>query len=153
MNKENIERTFGIIKPEGIERKLESEIFERIHEKGLIVDKSIRTILNEYQFQTIYGHVQEKIPKIYPKMQEYLTSNPVWLLEIKGKNAVEVLLQVRGASNATDAKPGTIRGDYAKDQDYKMTREKGQIAYNVFHASDSKEDAKQMLEIFFHGGA
>ena len=140
--------TFGMIKPEGL--KYADNIEARIRNTGLKVEKKRKLILSVWQFENIYSHAKHNIPDVYESMKYYMTSNPVVILKVTGKSAVEKLLELRGCSNAAEARHGTIRKDYAGDQDYKTLYSKGEFAKNVFHASDSKE-AQDMLDIFFRG--
>jgi len=145
----DIEETFGLIKPETIERNLVNEIKNRIKNAGLIIEEKKRMVMTIDQFDLLYGHTKQKKPAIYEPMKEYMTSNSVEVLRISGVNAVERLLLLRGSSNPAEALPGTIRGDYAKDQDYKVLYERKKPALNVFHASDSREEARRDLKAFF----
>jgi nucleoside-diphosphate kinase len=144
------EVSFGLIKPEGIERKLVEEIERRISDSGLEIVREKEVVMKEEQFELVYGHAKEKIPNTYDMMKEYMTSNTSKILEVRGENAVERLLKLRGASNARYAAAGTIRGDFARDQDYDVAYDQGKLALNVFHASDSADEAKIILKTFFN---
>jgi len=141
-------KTFGMIKPEGLQYS--DDIETRIEKIGLEIIKKVDLTLNKEQFETIYGHAQEKVPNIYNKLMDYMTSNQVRILEISGEDVAERLLELRGASNAAEAFPGTIRGDYARDQDYKTLYSNREFAKNVFHAADP-EEAEFMVKYFFGG--
>jgi nucleoside-diphosphate kinase len=108
--------------------------------------------MSELQFELLYGHVKGKIPHLYPLMRNYLTGNQSMALVVGGEDAIKMLLEIRGASNAADSPPGTIRGDYAKDQDYGRLIREGKIALNVFHAADSEEEAAKDIAAFFGSG-
>ena len=149
ISKARLEETFGMIKPEGIERKLVRNIEIRITDSGLFIVEKKRLIMIEYQFSMVYGHVKQNQPLIYDQLKEYMTTNPVIVLRVRGEEAVQRLSVLRGSSNPTEALPGTIRGDYAKDQDYNVLYKQRKIALNVFHASDSLEEANKMLKEFF----
>jgi nucleoside-diphosphate kinase len=142
------EETFGLVKPEALERGLAGEIDRRVRLAGLAIEERKKLVLSRRQAEFLYGHIKGRLPEVYSQMEDYLISKPSEVLRVRGPDAVAVLLAVRGASNPSDALPNTIRGDYAKDQDY---RRKGQISFNVFHSSDSKEDAEKMLKLFFGG--
>jgi len=105
--------------------------------------------MSEEQFNVLYGHIKEKRPKIYKSLREYMTNNSVIVMRVSGVNAIQTLLALRGSSNPSDSKPGTVRGDYAKDQDYTKLYDLRKPALNVFHASDNKEEAKRVLDAFF----
>ena len=113
-----IENTFAMIKPEGIIKGIVNNIEAKIISSGLeIVDKK-RLILDDNQFELLYGRVKHRQPFIYESLKDHMTSNPVVMMKIRGEDAIARVLEMRGNSNPKDAQPGTIRGDYAKDQDY-----------------------------------
>lgn len=141
-----MQETFGLIKPEGVH--LKKEILEKIISSGLTIAEIRELILTQTQFEKIYSSAKQKIPQVYDAMRDYMTSNQVILLRVSGKDAPARLLKLRGASNPCESKPGTIRGDYAKDQDYKILYEKREFAKNVFHAAEPSE-ANEMVEFFF----
>ncbi len=141
-----LEETFGMIKPEGLEHA--ADIETRILIAGLEIIAKKKVILTENQFERIYGHVKTRLPNIYEAMKDYMTSNPVMVLRVIGKDAKARLLELRGHSNAADAKPGTIRGDYAKDCDYKTFYAQSKFVKNVFHAAEVAE-AEGMINIFW----
>jgi len=147
--KNTVERTFGMIKPEGLTRNLVEEILHRIREAGLEVEQKKEITLTVEQYTLLYGHIKQKQPRIYEPMKAYLTSNPCIVLVVKGRNAVTKLLEVRGSSNPADSSLGTIRGDYAKDQDYARCYDQGKPSLNVFHASDTKVEAERDINAFF----
>ena len=137
--------TFGMIKPEGI--KYREDIEERIR-RILEIEEEREVTLTDEQFERLYDHARPAIPNTYGAMKEYMLSSPVIILRVTGEDAIRKLLELRGCSNAADAMPGTIRGDYAKDQDYRVLYGQGKFAMNVFHAADA-EDAQVMVDIFF----
>jgi len=106
-------------------------------------------VLTREQVFIFYGHIKASVPDIYAVMEKYLTTNPVEVLKIRGCDALARLLAARGASNLSDATPGTVRSDYAKDQGYDKRGKK--LSLNVFHAADSVEEMKKALELFFGG--
>ncbi|MBM3232544.1 nucleoside-diphosphate kinase [Candidatus Pacearchaeota archaeon] len=137
--------TFGMIKPESIKEGLETELIERIEGKGLKISGRIKRKLTREEVSILYGHVRESIPDIYPQIEEHFTINECILLKVEGDNSVNRLLDIRGASNPKDALPGSIRGDYAKNQDYEVLRAKRRVAHNYFHAAGTEEEARSMI--------
>jgi nucleoside-diphosphate kinase len=97
----------------------------------------------------MYGHLKHTLPEIYHPLREYLVGNQVIALKISGKAAIQRLLELRGASNPKDAAPGTIRGDYAKDQDYELLLAQGKPSLNLFHAASDRKEADSTLQSFF----
>jgi len=141
------EETFGLIKPEATPT-IAADIEQRILDAGLSIRRK-RTIRMDYeQFEHLYGQTKWSLPDIYEDMRPYFLGNEVTALHISGKDAVQKLLKLRGASNPSYAKKGTIRGDYAKDQDYRKLRT---FSKNMFHAADTEQEAKKDLETFFRG--
>lgn len=136
--------TVGIIKPESIKRNLTDIIIDRIKNAGLIIESTLSKKFSYEEFNLIYGNVNE--PNwLHEARRKYLTSNKSIFLKIKGKNAVKKLLDIRGSSNPKYASPGTIRGDFAKDQDYIKLKKQKKIALNLFHACDNEEESNLLI--------
>ncbi|MDK2823027.1 MAG: nucleoside-diphosphate kinase [Clostridia bacterium] len=131
-----MEQTFVMIKPDGVQRSLVGEILARFEKKGFkIVGLKLMKVTEE-----LAGlHYQEHKGKpFYPGLIKYITSAPVVVMVVEGKNAVSEVRKINGATNPLDAQPGTIRGDFAQD-----------IGRNVIHGSDSVESAKREISIYF----
>jgi nucleoside-diphosphate kinase len=143
-----LEKTFAMIKPEGLVRA--DDIEARIIDAGLEIDARRDIILSEEQFELIYGHTRSSIPDVYDAMKSYLTSNYVRIFCVSGDDACARMLELRGSSNAADARPGSIRYDFARDQDYTVLYAEGKFAMNVFHSADADE-AETMVMTFFGG--
>lgn len=141
-----MQETFGMVKPEGI--PYSEDIEARILAAGLHIKEKRQAFLTFEQFEMIYPNAKVRTPNIYESLRDYTTSNPVLLLHIEGENAIDVLLELRGSSNAADAKPESIRGTYANNQDYKPLYVQGKFAMNVFHAADMHE-VESALGMFF----
>ena len=130
------ERTFAMVKPDGVQRGLVGEIVRRYEARGL---KVVGLKLMQVPRSKAEEHYAEHQGKpFYNGLVEYITSGPVVALALEGKNAVAVVRTVNGATKPWDAAPGTIRGDLALD-----------IGRNVVHGSDSVESAKRELAIYF----
>jgi nucleoside-diphosphate kinase len=142
-----MQTTVGVIKPEGIQRELVKNILERLEKAGLVVTNSKTKTLTEKEVELLYGKVRE--PEwLHRARRKYLTTNKVILLKISGKDAVKKLLDLRGYSNPKNSAPGTIRGDFARDQDYVELRKQKKIALNMFHACDTEQEAKILIREF-----
>ena len=128
-----LEQTFGLVRPEALERGLLDDIIKRIEDAGLVVEEQKEGIMPQLLFEIVYGcrrHQESYVgsenrrfyeyPVYHDDHREYLTSNPVVALRVSGEDAVKRLLAVRGADNPVHSLPGTIRGDYAADQDYNV---------------------------------
>lgn len=130
------ERTFAMVKPDGVQRALVGEIVRRYEQRGL---KLVGMKLMQVPRSKAEEHYAEHRGKpFYEGLVGYITSGPVVALCLEGKNAVQVVRAVNGATKPWDAAPGTIRGDLALD-----------IGRNVVHGSDSVESAARELSIYF----
>ncbi len=133
---ENAERTFLMIKPDGVCRGLIGEVIRRIERKGLkiVAMKMIRVSVTQAEKQ----YEEHKGKPFYEGLINYITSAPVVVMVVEGKNAVKVVRKLIGATNPADADFGTIRGDFALE-----------IGRNIVHASDSVESAEREIKIYF----
>lgn len=131
------ERTFAMVKPDGVQRGLVGEIVRRYEARGL---KVVGLKLMQVPTRMAEEHYAEHKGKpFYPGLVQYITSGPVVALCLEGKNAVSVVRAMNGATKPWDAAPGSIRGDLALD-----------IGRNVVHGSDSVDAAKRELSIYFN---
>lgn len=131
------ERTFAMVKPDGVQRGLVGEIVARYERRGL---KVVGLKLMRVTKQLAEEHYAEHKGKpFYTGLVEYITSGPVVALALEGRNAVQVVRDVNGATDPTKAAPGSIRGDYALD-----------IGRNVVHGSDAPATAQRELKLYFH---
>ena len=131
-----MERTYIMLKPDAIQRKLAGRIIDRIEAKGyrIVVIKAMeltRELLREH-----YAHVADK--PFYPHMEEYMMSGPVWGMIVEGDNVVKGMRILIGATKFEEALAGTIRGDFA-----------GSTTENVIHGSDALENAEIEIKRFF----
>ncbi len=132
-----MERTFVMIKPDGVQRGFIGEIISRIERKGLkIVGMKMLRISQELA-QEHYAEHRGK--PFFDSLISYITSGPVVAMVVEGKEAVKVMRTLVGKTNPIEASPGTIRGDYAMD-----------VGRNVIHASDSIESANREISLFFN---
>jgi len=131
-----IERTFSMLKPGVVQRRLAGEILARIERKGLrIVALRMMTIGRELA-QTHYAEHRGK--PFFGELVDFITSGPVVAMVVEGDGAIATLRRLCGATKAEDALPGTIRGDYAVH-----------TGLNVIHASDSVESAEREIALYF----
>ncbi|ABN07664.1 nucleoside-diphosphate kinase [Methanocorpusculum labreanum] len=131
-----MERTFVMIKPDGVQRGLVGEILSRFENKGFKIVAGKFGVLAE---SIVDKHYEEHLAKpFYPGMKAYITSGPVFRFVLEGDNVVATVRKMNGATNPTEANPGTIRGDYALS-----------IGKNVIHAADSPESAAREIGIHF----
>ena len=131
------ERTFAMVKPDGVQRGLTGEIVRRYEARGLKVVGLKLMLVPRTKAEEHYAEHRGK--PFYAGLVDYITSGPVVALALEGKNAVAVVRTMNGATKPWDAAPGTIRGDMALD-----------IGRNIVHGSDSVESAKRELGIYFN---
>lgn len=131
-----MERTFLMIKPDGVQRGLIGEIITRFERKGLqlIAAKLLR--VSDQQAEAHYAeHVGQSF---YPPLISFITSGPVFAMVWQGDDAVKLCRSLIGKTNPLEAAPGTIRSDYALH----MNR-------NLIHGADSRENAEREIAIYF----
>jgi nucleoside-diphosphate kinase len=133
------ERTFIMVKPDGVARGLVGEVIARLERKGLALEQ-IRML--EIDESLARRHYEEHVEKpFFPELLEFITSGPVVAMEWSGESAISVCRAVMGATDPKEAAPGTIRGDLGL-----------QVTHNIVHGSDGPESAARELEIFFAAG-
>lgn len=130
------ERTFAMIKPDGVKRNLIGDVVCRIEAKGFtIVGMKLMQISRELA-ERHYGEHKDK--PFFETLVSFITSGPVVAMVLEGENAIAEWRKMMGATNPKDAALGTIRGDYATI-----------IDENVVHGSDAPATAEREINIFF----
>ncbi len=132
----NKEQTLSIIKPDAVERNLESEIKEMFKNKGFSIVKEKKIQLEKSEAEKFYK-VHETKP-FYNDLCAYLSSGPIVVMILEKENAVLSNRELMGATNPTDAEEGTIRKKYGIS-----------IDKNSVHGSDSLDNAKIEIDFFF----
>ncbi|MDD1718378.1 MAG: nucleoside-diphosphate kinase [Methanoregulaceae archaeon] len=131
-----MERTFVMIKPDGVQRGLVGLSIARLEQKGL---KLVAARLEELPELRVMEQYREHVKKpFFSGLKRYIMSGPCMLMVFEGKGAVAVVRTLIGATNPAEACPGSIRGDFGMD-----------IGRNVIHASDSVESAKREIALHF----
>ncbi|SFB18210.1 nucleoside diphosphate kinase [Cohnella sp. OV330] len=131
-----MERTYLMVKPDGVERGLIGEIVGRFERKGL---KLIAAKLMRVTPELAERHYAEHKGKVfYDRLITFITSGPVFAMAWEGDDAVAAARQLIGKTSGIEAAPGTIRGDYAIHTNY-----------NLIHGSDSHDNALREIGIFF----
>ncbi len=131
-----MEKTYIMLKPDAVKRKLVGEIIGKIEKKGFsIVDMKMMT-LNPEVLKEHYAHLVEK--PFFPELVAYMTSGPVVAMIVEGDEVVQGMRKLMGATKWLEAEPGTIRGDYACS-----------TTENLIHGSDSVENAEIEIKRFF----
>ena len=106
-----MEQTLVIIKPSAIERGLVGEIITRFQRKGLLIAGMKMMTLGEDILREHYAHLVDR--PFFPWILDSMMATPVIVMCLKGKDAVEVVRTMTGATNGRKAAPGTIRGDFS----------------------------------------
>ena len=133
---DRIQRSLVIVKPDGVQRGLSTAILERLERRGLkIAGLKLMQVSRELA-ERHYAEHQGK--PFYEGLVSYITSGPVVVSVFEGPNAVSIIRTTMGATNAAQAAPGTIRGDFAIE-----------IGRNLIHGSDSGESAAREVDLFF----
>lgn len=131
-----MERTYVMVKPDGVQRNLVGEVIGRFEKKGFkLVGLKLIQIPEELAARH-YGEHQGK--PFFGELIGFITSGPVVAMVWEGLNAVSVVRNMLGKTNPADAAPGTIRGDFAVF-----------MGNNVVHGSDSPESAEREINLFF----
>jgi len=132
----DLERTFLMIKPDGVARKLVGEIIGRFEQKGFRL-VNLKQLTPTREMAEAHYEVHRGKP-FFDSVVSFISSGPVVAMVWEGDNVVELSRKLMGATKPVDAAPGTIRGDYANT-----------IEQNLIHGSDSPENAETEIGIWF----
>ncbi|MDD3365573.1 MAG: nucleoside-diphosphate kinase [Syntrophomonas sp.] len=131
-----MERTFALVKPDGVQRGLVGEVISRFEKKGIkIAAVKLMQITPELAEK---HYAEHKGRPFFADLVGFITSGPVAAMVLEGENVISMVRTMMGATNPKDSALGTIRGDFA------MTIDK-----NIIHGSDSPESAVREISIFF----
>ena len=132
------ERTFSIVKPDGVQKNLIGEIYRRFENAGLRVVAARMVHLRQDQAEQFYAVHKER--PFYPDLVKYMTSGPVVVQVLEGDDAINKNRELMGATDPKQAAAGTIRADFADS-----------IEENIVHGSDGPDTAAQEIAFFFAG--
>lgn len=131
-----MERTFLMVKPDGVQRNLIGEIVGRFESKGFkLVGAKLMQITPELAAEH-YGEHKER--PFFGELVDFITSGPVFAMVWEGENVISVGRLMTGATNPKESAPGTIRGDFAVT-----------VGKNIIHGSDAPESAVREIGLFF----
>ena len=136
MNNNSLERTLSIIKPDAVERELETKIKKIFLDNKLNIVDSKKIQISKEEAEKFYKVHQTK--PFYEKLCSYLSSGPIIAIILDGENAIQKNRDLMGATDPKQAKDGTIRKLYGIS-----------IDKNSIHGSDSIENAKKEIDFFF----
>ena len=131
------ERSFVMVKPDGVAARLTGEIVSRIERRGLTILALEKTTMERTVAEEHYGEHRER--PFFGELVDFITSGPVVMMAVEGpEGTVAALRTMMGPTNPLDAPPGTIRGDFALA-----------VGENVIHGSDSPDSGVRELKLHF----
>lgn len=131
-------RTLVLVKPDGVRRGLIGEIVSRLEKKGLRI-AALRMLQMDEALARRHYAVHEGKP-FFNDLVDFIISGPVVAMLLEGEQAVDVVRTMMGDTDPKKSAPGTIRGDFGMD-----------IGQNLIHGSDSDENARKEIDLFFPG--
>ncbi|MBC8101123.1 MAG: nucleoside-diphosphate kinase [Cytophagales bacterium] len=130
------ERTYIMVKPDGVERRLTGEIIRRFENRGLTL-VGLKMLIPTRETAEKHYAVHNTKP-FFGELVDFVTSGPVVAMVWEGPDAVKLTRQMIGATKPADALPGTIRGDFTCD-----------MLLNLIHGSDAPETAAEEIALWF----
>ncbi len=131
-----VERTFTMLKPGVLARRVAGEIITRIERKGFVI-RAVKTLRIDRALAEAH-YAEHRGKDFFDRLVTYITSGPVLAMVLEGDGAIAMLRKLCGSTKAEEAAPGTIRGDYGMHTNL-----------NIIHASDSPESAAREIGLFF----
>lgn len=131
------EQSLILLKPDAVQRQLIGKIINIYEQKGLKI--SALKLMQVTKTQAENHYIEHKDKPFFNGVVEYITMAPIIAIVLTGLNAVKIARTLNGATDPTDAAPGSIRGQFAMNK-----------RYNLVHASDSVQSAEREIKIFFN---
>lgn len=131
-----MEKTLSIVKPDGIRKNVVGEVIKRFELHGLRIAALRMIRLSKDAAKRFY--IVHKERPFYESLTRFMSEGPIVVMVIEGEQAITKVREIMGATNPKDAKPGTIRSDFASD-----------IEHNIVHGSDSNDSAAYEIPFFF----
>jgi len=131
-----MERSLVLIKPDAIQRGLAGEIISRLENEGLKIVAVKMLCMDKALARQHYAVHKDK--PFFNELVDFITSGPIIAMVLQDDDAVKVIRQTMGETDPAKAMPGTIRGDFG-----------GDISHNLIHGSDSVENARSEIALFF----
>ena len=135
-----IERSLVLVKPDGYRRGLTGEVLRRIEAKGYTL--AALSVLTASREQLAAHYAEHEGKPFYEPLVEFMSSGPVTAVVVEGQDCIKGFRSLAGATNPTEAAPGTIRGDLGREWGRKVQE-------NIVHGSDSPESADREIAIWF----
>jgi len=131
-----MERTFAMIKPDGVQRGLIGEIISRLEKRGIQIAALKMITISPELARTHYAEHQDK--PFFSDLVDFITSGPVVAMVLESEEVIGALRTMMGVTDPRQAAPGTIRGDLALS-----------VRHNLIHGSDSPTSAVREIALFF----
>ncbi len=131
-----MERTFVMVKPDGVQRRLVGEIIRRFETRGLRL-VGLKTLVPSRELAESHYAVHREKP-FYGELVSFITSGPVVAMVWEANDAIKLCRNMIGALKPVDALPGTIRGDFTTE-----------VQTNLVHGSDAPETAQTEIALWF----
>ena len=132
----NVEQTLSIIKPDAVERNLVDKIQKKFKDEKLIIVKTKKIQISKEEASEFYKVHQTK--PFFERLCSYLSSGPIVVMILEGKNAITENRRIMGATDPKNAENGSLRKLYGIS-----------IDKNSVHGSDSPDNAKKEINFFF----
>ena len=132
----SVERALSIIKPDAVAKDVIGEIYSRFEQAGLKIVAAKMKHLTRDEAEAFYAVHRDR--PFFATLVEFMTSGPVMIQVLEGENAISRNRELMGATNPSEAAPGTIRADFAQS-----------IDANAVHGSDATETAEIEIACFF----
>ena len=132
-----IERTFLMVKPDGVKRQVVGDIIDRFERRGFVMRGA--KLMNVPRELAEKHYEEHKDKTFFGELVDFITSGPVFAMVWEGENIIKLARVMMGATKPEEAQPGTIRGDYAVT-----------FSENVIHGSDSPASAEREINLWFN---
>jgi len=133
---EKMEKTFLMVKPDGVQRNLIGDIVKRFEVKGFKLVAAKLMNVSPALAEEHYGEHKDK--PFYSELVDFITSGPVFAMVWEGENVIQTARNMMGKTNPQEADVSTIRGDFGVT-----------VGKNIIHGSDSPESAEKEINLFF----
>jgi len=133
-----MERTLSIVKPDGVSRGLIGEVVRRFEHAGFRIAAMKMICLSKKEAEGFYAVHRER--PFFQSLTDFMSSGPIIVMVLEGDDVIRRNRELMGATNYKEARPGTIRADFATD-----------IEKNIVHGSDAPETAATEIAYFFNG--
>ncbi|CAM5536345.1 Nucleoside diphosphate kinase OS=Lysinibacillus sphaericus OX=1421 GN=ndk PE=3 SV=1 [Lysinibacillus sphaericus] len=131
-----IEKTFLMVKPDGVERQVVGDIVDRFERRGFVLKGAKLMVIPQELAEKHYAEHAER--PFFGELVDFITSGSVFAMVWEGENVIKLARTMMGATKPEESNPGTIRGDYATT-----------VSHNIIHGSDSLASAEREIGLFF----